>query len=191
MTSTRLIATVVVPVLCAGFALGYASKGSPPAEVPPPSSSVTAAHTKAEPAALKPDASATAPDMAPMFGKMSLEAKNRPGIAPTSDDAFAAFARAGVPFVEPKQSMGSTYKAAYCSHGLSASKNVSVLVCEFTDPDAAGAGLAISKQVFPALPRRKSWVHKSLMMATMPQDAASPPAALAEIDKIVAAFNAL
>jgi hypothetical protein len=129
--------------------------------------------------------------MATMFGMMATEAKNRPAIHPSVDDAFAALAKAGVRVVDPQQSMGSTYKAAYCSHGLIESKDMSVLLCEYADEAKAAAGLAESKRLFPGLASRETLSHKSLLLVTIFQDAQHPASTSAAQKKVVATFNAL
>jgi hypothetical protein len=129
--------------------------------------------------------------MSGLFGRMKEEALHRPGLAPSADDAFAAFAKAGVPIEDQQQSLATTYKAAYCRHGLTHDKDVAVLVCEYRDPAAAAVGLEMSQQTLKTIVHRKSWSHKALMMATMPQDPSGPPAAMATIGKVVAAFNSL
>ena len=130
-------------------------------------------------------------DVGAVFGQLPIEAAHRPAITPNADQAFAALEKAGFPIVERQQSLGSTYKAAYCSHGLTSTKDVAVLICEYADPAATAIGLTTSNAMLATMTRRKSWAHKSLVMATMPQDPASPPAALAQIAKLVAVFNGL
>lgn len=129
--------------------------------------------------------------MATMFGTMALELKNRPKIHPSVDDGFAAFAAAGVAVKEPKQSMAGTYKASYCSHGLTSSKDLSVLLCEYADEAHAAAGLAESKKLFMSLSTRQSLGHKSLLLVTIFQDQDHAAATTAEQKKVVAAFTSL
>ena len=62
--------------------------------------------------------------MSAIFGGMILEAKHRPPVTPNVDDAFAAFGKASLPVTDLQQSVGATYKAAYCKHGLTAAKDV-------------------------------------------------------------------
>jgi hypothetical protein len=129
--------------------------------------------------------------MATMFGTMATELKNRPAVHPSVDDGFAAFANAGVPIGAPKQSLGTTYKAAYCSHGVTEAKDLSVLLCEYSDEAQAKLGLAESKKVFPGLGARQTWAHKSLLMVTILQDPKLVASATAKQQKVLATFNAL
>jgi hypothetical protein len=129
--------------------------------------------------------------MATMFGTMATELKNRPDVHPSVDDGFAAFAKAGVPINAPKQSLGTTYKASYCSHGLTDAKDLSVLLCEYPNEAQAAAGLAESKKLFPGLASRQTWSHKSLLMATIFQDPKLIASATPKQRKVLATFNAL
>jgi hypothetical protein len=129
--------------------------------------------------------------MATMFGTMETELKNRPGIHPSVDDGFAAFAKAGVPISAPKQSLGTTYKASYCSHGLTDTKDLSVLLCEYPDEAQATAGLAESKKLFVGLKARQTWSHKSLVMATIFQEPKLIASAMTKQKQVLATFNAL
>jgi hypothetical protein len=129
--------------------------------------------------------------MATMFGTMETELKNRPSIHPSVDDGFAAFAKAGVPISAPKQSLGTTYKASYCSHGLTDTKDLSVLLCEYPDEAQATAGLAESKKLFIGLKSRQTWSHKSLVMATIFQEPKLIASAITKQKKVLATFYAL
>jgi len=199
----RVVAGAVA-LSCLSLAAGCSGCEKKPEPVAEPVASASAAaapgasaNASANPRALRAQAAASAQpafgtgDMSSLFGNMGVEAKNRPAITPNADQALAAFATAKLAVIDAQQSLGTTYKAAYCKHGLTPAKDVAVLVCEYPDPAAAEVGLAASNKMFATMPRRKSWAHKSLMMALMPQDPKSPPAALAEIDKLAAAFNAL
>jgi hypothetical protein len=129
--------------------------------------------------------------MGNLFGRMAVEAKARPAVTPNVDDAFAALAKAGYPIGGLEQSLGSTYKARYCKHGLTAKQDLSVNVCEYADPAAAAIGLAESKTVFPGIVQRQSFSHKALMMAIIQQNAKSGPETQVAQAKILATFNAL
>jgi hypothetical protein len=126
-----------------------------------------------------------------MFGTMAAELKNRPPVHPSVDDGFAAFAKAGVPINAPKQSLAMTYKAAYCSHGVTDAKDLSVLLCEYANEEQAKLGLAESKKVFPGLSVRQTWAHKSLIMVTILQDPKLVASATAKQHQVLATFNAL
>jgi len=129
--------------------------------------------------------------MATMFGTMATELKNRPNVHPSVDDGFAAFAKVGVSIPAPKQSLGTTYKASYCSHGLTDAKDMSVLLCEYPDETHAMAGLVESKKLFPGLAARQTWSHKSLLMVTIFQDPKLIASATPKRQNVLAAFNAL
>ncbi len=129
--------------------------------------------------------------MATMFGNMAKEAANRPAVHPSVDDGFAALAKAGVGVKDPKQSIGSTYKASYCSHGLIATKDLSVLLCEYVDAEHAAAGLAESKKLFAGLVTRETMANKTLMLVTIFQDEKHPASTTAAQQKVVSTFKAL
>jgi hypothetical protein len=129
--------------------------------------------------------------MAAMFGTMAVELKNRPNVHPSVDDGFAALAKAGVVVKEPKQSIGKTYKAAYCAHGVTDAKDLSILLCEYADEAHAAVGLAESKTLFPTMTSRQTWSHKSLVIVTMFQEPTLSPAASAEQKKALATLNGL
>jgi hypothetical protein len=129
--------------------------------------------------------------MATLIGTMATELKSRPGVHPSVDDGFAAFAKAGVPIIEPKQSLGTTYKASYCSHGLTTAKDLSVLLCEYPDEARAAAGFAESKKLFTALSTRQTMSRKTLLLATIFQLPDHSASATAAQKTVVATFNAL
>ena len=129
--------------------------------------------------------------MASLFGGMADELKNRPALHPSADDALAAFAKAGVGVDAPTQSIGRTYKARYCVHGVTKVKDISALVCEYANEADAAVGLAESKKLFPTLKSREGYTHKSLLLVTNFQETDHLPAATAAQHKVLAAFNAL
>ena len=91
----------------------------------------------------------------------------------------------------PEQSLARTYKSAFCKHGLTSDKQMSVLLCEYPDEAQAALGLGESKKAFPALKTRDTSAHKTLMLATIRQGELHPDVTLAAQKKVVAAFNAL
>jgi hypothetical protein len=136
--------------------------------------------------------SGAADPMSTLYGSMATEAATRPHVRPSMDDAFAAFGKAGLPVEGAEQSLGRTYRAGYCTHGLTPKKDLAVLVCEYVNAEAAAVGLAASKTVFVQLgPRRQSFIHKELMMAIMQQQGDENPVTLADEKKLVTIFNGL
>ena len=123
-----------------------------------------------------------------LAGLISREAKNRPGIKPSSDDVFAALDTAGVGLPQKKQSMGSTYKAAYCAGGYSADSLVAVTVCEYANEAEANAGRDYSISLFPQMTNRTVVAHKTNILQVITQKPGA--AADAEKKKAVDAFNA-
>ena len=192
-------ATLVLSILVAGC--DNNKKAAENAATPATSSSATNATSpspvasgQAIPAAPPAPNGANNPSvdpMATMFGTMATEAKNRPNVHPSADDAFAALDKAGVGVKEPKQSVGKTYKAAYCSHGLTPSKDLSVLLCEYPDAAAAAAGLAESKKLFVGLVTRETMANKTLLLVTIFQDEKHPASTTAAQQKVVSTFKAL
>jgi hypothetical protein len=129
--------------------------------------------------------------MATLFGRMSDELKTRPNVHPSVDDGFAAFAKAGVAIVKPAQSLATTYKAAFCSHGVTQANDVAVLLCEYPDAAQEQAGLDEAKKIFPGMSTRHTFGRKTLLMAVTFQDHPPKASATAAEQKVVAAFNAL
>jgi len=129
--------------------------------------------------------------MATLFGTMASELRSRPGVHPSVDDGFAALAKAGVPIPQPKQSLGSTYKAAYCAHGVTAEKDISVLLCEYADAEHAALGAVESRRLFPGAAKRVTTAHKALLLVTTVQNDEHPDATAAAQKKVVAALSAL
>jgi len=194
-------ATLVLSILVAGCDDNSNKKADENPATPATSSSATnAASPSAKPTGQPIPAAPPAPNgannpsvdpMATMFGTMATEAKNRPNVHPSADDAFAALDKAGVGVKEPKQSVGKTYKAAYCSHGLTPSKDLSVLLCEYPDAAAAAAGLAESKKLFVGLVTRETMANKTLLLVTIFQDEKHPASTTAAQQKVVSTFKAL
>jgi hypothetical protein len=122
---------------------------------------------------------------------MADELKNRPSVHPSVDDGFAAFAKVGAIVPNVEQSLGTTYKAAFCRHGLTTAQDMAILLCEYPDEARATAGLTEAKKVFLTLEGRHSWTRKTLLMTITFQDHPAKPQATAEEQKVLAAFNAL
>ncbi len=121
-------------------------------------------------------------------GRFAREAKNRPGLKPSSDDVFAALETAGVSLPAKKQSMGATYKAAYCAGGYSADSLVAITVCEYTNEAEANAGRDYSISLFPQMTNRTVVAHKTNTLQVIIQKPGAPSEA--EKKKAVDAFNA-
>jgi hypothetical protein len=129
--------------------------------------------------------------MATLFGNLAGEKKGRPGVHPSVDDGFAAFARAGVLVAEPKQSLGSTYKASYCAHGLTDTRDLAVLLCEYADEAHASRGFEEAKTLFPGITTRQTLSRKTLLLVTTFQNEQHPAAASAAQKRVMEAFSAL
>jgi hypothetical protein len=126
-----------------------------------------------------------------LFGRMEDELKHRPDVHPSVDDAFLALAKRGVPITDPQQSLATTYKAAFCRHGVTGTREMSVLLCEYADEAHTAVGLAESNTLFPALTTRHSYARKTLLMVTTLL-AKSVTSEAREAEKtVVATFDAL
>jgi hypothetical protein len=103
-----------------------------------------------------------------LMGELTREASNRPNGKP-ADDVFAALTKAGVVMDARKQSMGATYKAAYCTGGYTSDGALAVNVCEYTTEADATAGRAYAKTMFPNLKTREVWAHKTTTLTIIQQ----------------------
>jgi hypothetical protein len=112
-----------------------------------------------------------------LYGRLQREAQSRPSIKPSADDIFAAFDKAGSPVPQRKQSLGSTYHAAYCTGGYTSNMALAVNVCEYADDVAAEAGADYAKTVFPNMKNRFVSTNKStiLIIVDQNQDPKTPP----------------
>jgi hypothetical protein len=108
-------------------------------------------------------------------------------VKPNADDVFAAVAKASVAMGDRKQSVGATYKAAYCTGGYTTDGAISVSVCEYATEADAIAGRAFAKTMFPNLDTREIWAHKTNTVTVILQRI--DDAARAEEKKVVEAFN--
>lgn len=195
LASALLIAAI--PALATGCDKKDAAPGTPASATPPPAPSSAAAPTPSAtplpvPPAAPNGANAPASDpVATLFGRMAEELKNRPPVHPSVDEGFAAFTKAGVTVPKTEQSLGTTYKAAFCEHGLTTAGDMAILLCEYADEAHAKSGLAEAGKLFLALEGRHSWTRKTLLMTITFQDHPAKPQALEEEKKVLAAFNAL
>jgi hypothetical protein len=112
-----------------------------------------------------------------LYGRLQREAQNRPSIKPNADDVFAALDKAGVGVPQRKQSLGSTYHAAYCTGGYTSNMALAVNVCEYANVAAAQAGADYAKTVLPNMTNRFVSTNKStiLMIVDQNQDPKTPP----------------
>jgi hypothetical protein len=176
-------------ILCSFFAI-YAVGCSKHNDAPQPVASSTAS---AAASAGLPDAGGSSSMSEPVPGEglgghFAREAKNRPGLKPNADDIFAALGRAGVGVPKQTQSMGSTYKAAYCTGGYSADSLIALTVCEYANEADAKAGRDYSISLFPKMTNRTVVAHKTNTLTIVDQK--STDASKAEAKKANDAFNA-
>ena len=122
-----------------------------------------------------------------LMGLIGREAASRPNVKPDADDVFAAIDKAGVTMGDRKQSVGATYKAAYCTGGYTKDGALAVSVCEYATAADATAGHDYAKTMFPNLNTREVWTHKTNTLTVIQQQ--TDDAAKATQKKIVDAFN--
>ncbi len=162
----------------------------PDVGAPAPSASAAAAAPSAAPSAPEPpDPFATSKPDDTLFGVIAEEGQHRPTIKPNADDVFAALSKAGIKISNLKPSLGRTYKAAYCTGGPTDDMGIAVIVCEYPDDKAAGAGLEAAKKTFPTMTNRTEYTHKSTMLIAVNRkgDAAGDE----RVKKVVAVYNTL
>jgi hypothetical protein len=136
---------------------------------PPDAGGPAPSAASATPVAL-PSADPNAPKLDDtLFGRLNVENQSRPKVTPNADDVFAALDKAGVGTLERKQSLGKTYKAAYCTGAYTKDMSVAVDVCEYADEAAAKTGLDYAKTLFPGMTNRAVWGHKSTLLITINQ----------------------
>ena len=87
--------------------------------------------------------------------------------------------------------MARTYKASYCSHGVTTAGDLSILFCEYADAEKLAAGVIESKKLFPGLTTRQTYANKQLLMVITHQDAANAPSTKVEEQRALAIFRAL
>jgi hypothetical protein len=121
----------------------------------------------AAPAAAAPSPSATGSVdlMASIADRLKREQASRPNVAPTADDVFAAFTKAGVKLKEKKQHLGAPMEAMYCAGALTDDDTLAMSVCEYKDVAAGTAGLETSKKAFAAVTTRTVWRNKATTLA--------------------------
>jgi len=124
-----------------------------------------------------------------LMGRLSKEGRERPGVAPTAEDVFAAFDRLGASVPQREQTLGATYKAAYCVGGYTADRTLAINVCEYGNEGAATAGRDLSRSLFPDLPSRDVWRRKATTLSIIEQKRDDATIALQK--KLVSAFLAL
>lgn len=85
--------------------------------------------------------------------------------------------------------MGSTYKAAYCTGGMSGDGLVAITACEYANEADANAGRDYAISLFPKMTSRTVIAHKTNTLQLIIQKPGS--AADGENKKAIDAFNAL
>ncbi len=122
------------------------------------------------------------------MGAIVREGQNRPTAKPNADDVFAAMVKAGVAVGERKQSLGSTYKAAYCTGGYTTDGALALSVCEYASEAEATAGRDFAATLFPNLTTRSVRAHKTNTLTVIEQKTDAD--AKAAEKKAFDAFNA-
>ena len=169
-----------------------ASSASSPPTVTAPTPRPSGGQPLAAPPPVPMGSNAPSTDpMATLFGQLDTELKHRPPVHPNVDDGFAALAKAGVPITTPQQSLGTTYRAAFCRHGVTAARDMSVAFCEYPDAAATAVGLTEAKKLFPGLASRHVYAHKTMLLITIFQQGDITPAVTAAQNRVVATFNTL
>jgi hypothetical protein len=149
---------------------------------PPPSSPAPAKVTaSADPNAPSPGDS--------LFSRLGHEAANRPKIKPNADDVYAALEKAGSGVPTRKQSLATTYHAAYCTGGYTADASLAVDVCEYADETSAKAAYDYSKSLFPGMTTRTVASNKATVLVVIEQK--SDAATVASRKKVVSLYQAM
>lgn len=178
---TGLLAVVLLSHVVSGCTKGNAQEPAP-----------SGASTIAAPAASTAMASAGAGAASPgdsLFSRLGHEAANRPAIKPGADDVYAALDKAGASVPTRKQSLGTTYHAAYCTGGYTASAALAVDVCEYADEASAKAGYDYTKTLFPGMTNRSVAANKATVLVVIEQK--SDDATVALRKKVVSTYQAL
>lgn len=158
------------------------------------SSAPVASATVPPPPPVPPPSGQNNPAVDPMptlFGRMEVELKSRPNVHPNVEDGLAVATKAGANVPTPQQSLASTYKAAFCRHGVTDSKEMSVLFCEYPDEAHTAAGLVEANKLFPGMKTRHTYAKKTLLMVTIFQTETVSPATTNAQKALVTAFNAM
>jgi hypothetical protein len=189
MMKLRIVMALgVVSVLCVAVACGKKDDAADPTVASAVPASIAPARASAAPSS---SAGALGP-LGPgetLMGRLSKEASARPALKPTADDVFATFDKLGVSVPQKEQTLGATYKAAYCVGGYTADRTLAVNVCEYASEAAATAGRDLSRSLFPDLPARDVWRQRATTMSIIQQKQDAPTKALEK--KLVDAFLAL
>jgi hypothetical protein len=127
----------------------------------------------------------------PINGRLSIEAGNRPGpnVHPTSEEVFAAFAKAGLKMQEPRQHLAKDYAARFCMGQKSADTNVGLSVCEYATEAEATAGRDQSATIFKDIANRSVYRNKATTLAVV--ETSKNPEDDALVKKLVAVFTSL
>lgn len=103
--------------------------------------------------------------MMSIFDRLKREQASRAKVAPTADDVFAAFAKAGVKLKEQKQHLAAPIDALYCAGAKTEDDSLAMSVCEYRDVAAGTAGMETSKKTFAAVTTRTIWRNKATTLA--------------------------
>ena len=116
----------------------------------------TEPHGAAQPS-VEPPPSPSAPDdvappeaMSTLAGRLRWEAEHRPGAALAAEEVLTALAAAGLSIDPPRQYLGLTARARYCSGGTTAG-GLAVAVCEYGSADEAAAARTYVIETFAAM----------------------------------------
>jgi len=167
-----------------GFLSLFGSGCSKKSDAPASASSAVAASTSAAPTSAA-SGSGAAPLSSGLLqpgetlaGRFNREAQSRPKTHPNADDIFAAFAKSGLPVPALQQSLGATYKAAYCTSGYTPDKLISLMICEYETEADANAGRDLSMSLFPKLSSRTVFAHKTNTLTIIDQQTTAAAKAL-------------
>jgi len=176
-----LLAVMLLPYVACGCTKGTAQEAAPAGASTTATPAAANATAPAGPAAASPGDS--------LFSRLGHEAAHRPGIKPGADDVYAALEKAGAPVPTRKQSLGTTYHAAYCTGGYTADTALAVDVCEYPDETAARAGYEYTRKLFPGMTSRTVAANKATVLVAIEQK--SDDATVALRKKVVSTYQAL
>lgn len=139
-----------------------------------------------------PDAAAQVvppPRTASVTERMSFEAKNRPRVKITAEQAIAAIDGAGLQTIEPKQVIAGDVGSKYCLNAHVARVGYVVVACEFDTPEAAERGRELQLKLYPAS-QQEILVNETTTLNVVGKRPVAP-AADEYGKKIIEAFKAL
>ena len=141
--------------------------------------------------AMAPTAASALNPRLPINGRLAIEGGERPGpnVHPTSEEVFAAFAKAGLKMQEPRQHLAKDYAAKFCMGQKSQSTNVGLSVCEYANEADAIAGRDQSDKIFKDIVNRSVYRNKSTTLAIV--ETSKNPEDDALVKKLVSTFQSL